>query len=369
MKICHITTVHPQQDIRIFHKQCKSLAAFGYNVSLIVPHNHDEIIDGIQILGLKKRTGRMQRMLLGTFEALCRALKQNARVYHFHDPELIPVGLILKVFGKKVIYDVHENTTHIILSKDYLGSQFTRKLVSTAITFLEKTCKLFFDRIIVVSPDISSYWNSPKVHIILNAAILKTIDNAKKIEQTKTKPVVIYAGNLSEKRGLLQVIEAIGLLEGKAELWLLGMWESENLEQNCRNLEGWKYVKYFGYLPVEEVYGYMKKSDISIVTFLPLPNHITAFPNKPLEYMACRLPVIMSDFAFWRKTYADNVLFVNPESPCEIKNGIERLINDETLRTTLGTKGRKFIENNFSWENESKKLVAIYQSLMSTSKK
>jgi glycosyltransferase involved in cell wall biosynthesis len=302
-------------------------------------------------------------MLLGTFEALRRALRLNARVYHFHDPELIPVGLLLKLFRKKVIYDVHENTTEIILSKEYLGFWITRKLVSTAVTCLEKACKLFFDRIIVVSPDIASHWSSPKVHIILNAAILKTIDHAKKIDLAKTKPAVIYAGNLSSKRGLLQIIEAIGLLEGKAELWLLGMWENETLKKDCERLEGWKHVKYFGYLPVEEVYGYMKNSDISIVTFLPLPNHITAFPNKPLEYMACRLPVIMSDFAFWKKTYADNVLFVNPESPLEIKNAIAQLVNDKNLRMNLSEKGRKFIEDNYSWESESTKLIKIYKSL------
>lgn len=363
MEICHITTVHPLHDIRIYHKQCKSLVEAGYDVSLIVTHDRDETIEGIHIIGLKKRSGRWARMFVGTFEALRRAIRQNASVYHFHDPELIPVGIALKMLGKKVIYDVHENTSEQILSKAYLGSRFTRKLISTVINLVEKVCTLVFDVIIVVSPDIARHWNSRKVQIILNAAVLKNIDNARTIEINKPKPVIIYAGNLSVIRGIPNIIETVGLLEGKAELWLMGAWMDEGLQRDCEKLAGWQYVKYFGYLPVDEVYGYMKKSDIGVVTFLPLPNQVASFPNKPLEYMSCRLPVIMSDFEFWKQTYKDNVLYVDPESPMDIKNKIELLLDDPALRSTLGNRGRKLVEDNFSWESESKKLLSIYKSL------
>lgn len=100
-KICHLTTVHPAFDIRIFHKECKSLLQAGYDVTLIAQHGKDEIVDGIRIKGLPTTRKRMKRMLKLPWIALRKALEANADLYHFHDPRLIAIGFMLKVKGKK----------------------------------------------------------------------------------------------------------------------------------------------------------------------------------------------------------------------------------------------------------------------------
>ena len=42
-----------------------------------------------------------------------------------------------------------------------------------------------------------------------------------------------------------------------------------------------------------------------------------------------------------------------------------KLFDDETLRNELGENGKFFIENEFSWEQTSKKLIHLYDNLLS----
>ncbi|GAH16762.1 unnamed protein product, partial [marine sediment metagenome] len=130
MHIVHLISVHPAFDVRIFHKEAKTLVKVGYNVVLIAQHTKEEIVDGVRIVPLPKPRNRFDRMTRVVWKLSILALRERADVYHFHDPELIPVGLILKLFGRKVIYDVHEDVPEQILNKDWVGNSIARKIVS-----------------------------------------------------------------------------------------------------------------------------------------------------------------------------------------------------------------------------------------------
>ena len=45
-------TVHPSSDIRTFHKMAKVLVKKGYQITFIVTHDKEEIIDGVKIIPL-----------------------------------------------------------------------------------------------------------------------------------------------------------------------------------------------------------------------------------------------------------------------------------------------------------------------------
>lgn len=84
-KICILTTVHPAFDTRIFHKEAKTLARADYDVTLIVQHDKDELVDGIRIVALPKPRNRLTRIFGLTGRALRLALKQRAVIYRFYD--------------------------------------------------------------------------------------------------------------------------------------------------------------------------------------------------------------------------------------------------------------------------------------------
>ena len=94
--VVHMTSVHEASDVRIFQKECRSLAENGYRVSLIVPHSRSGTMDGVEIHVVPQPKSRFYRMTCTVWKVYRKAIEQDADLYHFHDPELIPAGLLLK---------------------------------------------------------------------------------------------------------------------------------------------------------------------------------------------------------------------------------------------------------------------------------
>jgi len=82
-KVCMLTSVHPPFDVRIFHKEAKSLVKAGYDVTLIAQHDKEEIVDGIKIINLQKPHNRIERMTKTVWSAYRKAIQLDADIYHF----------------------------------------------------------------------------------------------------------------------------------------------------------------------------------------------------------------------------------------------------------------------------------------------
>jgi hypothetical protein len=140
-KIAHLTSAHPRDDIRIFHKECVSLSK-NYDVSLVVADGKGyATVKGVRVLDVGKSNGRLHRMLIATRRVYKKALQLNADVYHAHDPELLPVLSKLKRKGKKVVFDAHEDLPKQVLFKPYL-KPWSSKIISKTIAWYEnRVCK------------------------------------------------------------------------------------------------------------------------------------------------------------------------------------------------------------------------------------
>jgi len=363
-KVCILTTVHPPFDDRIFHKEAKTLVKAGYDVVLIAQHNKEEIVDGVRIVPLPKPRNRFERMTKVVWKLFKLALKEKADVYHFHDPELIPVGLGLRLFGKKVIYDVHEDVPQQILTKDWIGNSIVRKIISLFFKGFENLSCAFFNGIVAATPDIAKKFPSQKTITLRNFPILELIDKAKPININKQRPIIIYAGGLTKIRGIKEIIQAMEFVGEKAELWLLGKWESEEFKKECESLKGWRYTKYLGLKPLEEVYMYLKCADIGLHCVCRIKRYMMGLPIKVFEYAVARLPIIISDSAYWKNKFGECALFVNPYDPKEIAEKILYFLNNPDKAKKLGDNGRKLVEEKYSWEIESQKLIDLYKEIL-----
>lgn len=364
VKVCQMTSVHTPRDVRIFYKECKSLARAGYETVLIamVPEAAEE--DGVKLVPFPVYKSRLKRLLFSPFKMFSLAMKEQAAVYHFHDPELLITGLLLRLCGRKVIYDAHEDYSRQIRDKYWIRSAAARRAVAWIYHSIEWVmARVFMSAVVAVTDDTAAQFPPSKTVRVRNFVDQNMIASAAPPTLEKKKPVIIHVGGLYRHKGVLETIQAVGLLEGRAELWLAGKWGEPGYEEACRRENGWQYTKYLGFLKPEAVYSYLKTADIGISTQHPVGNFLTALPVKFFEYMACSLPMVISDFPYWRELFHGGALFADPFNPKDIAAGLKYLLDHPPEAREMGQKGLQMVNEGYNWRNEEKVLLGLYERL------
>jgi len=365
MKVCHLTSVHPYLDIRIFMKQCRTLVSSGYEVHLVAPDAPNEIIDGVQMHTIvKSKASRMKRMTKTVSDVYKKAKEINADIYHFHDPELMIVGYLLsKVQGKRVIYDVHEDVPRQIMSKTWIPKSL-RFMISKTVEFIENRLSRKYSAVVTATPFINKRFEGlikTSVNINnfpINGELLVTNSDVYEKERA-----VCYVGGISTPRGINEMVYALNNVD--AQLYLCGRFSSEKDRMTLTKIDGWSKVKEMGFLNREQVSDICSKSIAGLVLFHPEPNHVNAQPNKLFEYMSAGIPVISSDFHLWKEIIEGNRcgICVNPLDPTAITNAIQYLIDNPEEVEIMGRNGKRAVEEKYNWSSEGEKLLKLYRSL------
>lgn len=362
MHICHLTSVHPAKDIRIFHKECKSLVEKGFKVSLIAPNIEDHTFEGVDFFGVQNKSkSRIYRFIFVTQRVYYKAISLNADVYHFHDPELLRIGLMLKRKNKKVIFDAHENVALQILSKHWINPTLS-KLLSKIYNYYEKFACRKLDYIITATSIIRDKFIKAGSRAI-------DINNFPRLNEfnvmqdwSKKEDELCYIGGISKVRGIFETVEVLG----KYKLNLAGLFSPPELKEILEKHKNWKYVNLYGFVGRVEVEKILNKSKIGIVTLHPTKNNKEIQPIKLFEYMMAGIPVIASNFPLWKdivEKYNCGIC-VDPLDKEEIAKTIDFLMENPEIAIKMGKNGREAVENNFSWETEEMKLIRIYQNLI-----
>jgi glycosyltransferase involved in cell wall biosynthesis len=345
---------------------CSSLAKAGWKTSLIVADGKgDEQRNGVNICDTGAKKGRLDRMFNATRRVCCKAVELDADIYHLHDPELIPIGLKLKYAGKKVIFDSHEDVPKQILSKPYLNKPLLILISEFYAAFENFACK-HFDGIVAATPYIRKkfFQINPRSVDINNFPLLDELNS--NVTWDRKLHEVCYVGGIGKIRGIQEVCDAMGLVKTDVKLNLCGKFEEADVELSVKSKSGWKNINELGFLDRAAVKQVLSRSVAGLVTFLPLPNHIDAQPNKMFEYMSAGIPVIASDFPLWREIIAGNQcgLLVDPLDPAKIAEAIDYLVTHPNEARRMGENGRKAVVERYNWHIEEQKLLTFYDELL-----
>lgn len=369
INVTHISSVHERCDVRIFVKECAGLRSAGYNVTLMVADGMGpEVKSKIQIYDVGKPKSRRERIFLSTFKVFIKSLNSDASVIHLHDPELLPFGLLLKLFGKKVIFDAHEDVVLQLLNKPYLG-QIQRRVLSILYKSLEIFICKRLDGIVAATPAIAEKFKkyNSNVVTVCNYPLLTEFLSIRSSKRSSN--IVCYVGGISQVRGIGGILDALDLTQSNAVLYLAGACLEPDFRIEIENNKAWHKVTDFGTVDREGVVSIYERASLGLVTLLPIPNYLEALPVKMFEYMAAGLPVIASNFPLWKRLISDTKcgICVDPEKPQEIADAVDYLLLNPVEAQAMGKNGRKAVVDLYNWDNERAKLVAMYDSLTAPS--
>ena len=368
MKICHLTSAHKSDDVRIFEKECVSLAKRGENEVYLVAQGDSFEHKNVKVVGVGiQNCGRLKRFFYVSRSVLSKALEIDADVYHLHDPELLLYAKKLKKRGKKVIFDSHEYYKKQILLKSYIPSVL-RKIVAYVYDKYEtRVCK-YLDAAIFPCPmeGVHPFEKKVKLYEFINNVPI--LDEFEISATTKKYDTVCYVGSLTRERGIETLVDAC--YKANVKLILAGRITPKEFEDYLIDKEEFKNVDYRGMCSRDEVAKIYGESFIGACNIFNIGQYseVNNLPTKAYEYMMCSMPVIISNIKFFVeevKKYKFGVI-VEPDNIDDIVAKILFLMNNRETAKKMGENGRKIIEEKYNWGIEERKLFLLYEKVFNS---
>jgi glycosyltransferase involved in cell wall biosynthesis len=362
-----MTSAHPANDIRIFHKECASLADLGYQVHLVAAGTLAPDNKGVTLHALptSPQQSRMKRMVLRAWHTWRLARKTGADLFHFHDPELLPYGLLLKWQGKTVVYDAHEDLPRDIMTKNWIPGRL-RHSISRLAEIGENFIAKRLDLVVAATPFICQRFQTAGIRSI----DIKNYPLAKEREQAinppnldKSTPALCYVGMISLPRGIIEMMQAAARLSVK--LIIAGSFIDKKTEERVRSLPEWQFVDYRGTVSRHEVVSILAESQLGLCILHPSSTHTDSLPNKLFEYMSAGLPVLASNFPTWQPIVEEvNCGFcVDPYNLDAMTQSIQWILDNPEDAVAMGKRGQLAVEQRYSWETEAHTLDKAYETI------
>ena len=308
-------------------------------------------------------------------------LENNIEILHTHDIRIVSaVFKANKKFMLNVVLDLHENRPEIMKYYPHL-SKFPGNILISPKRWKQQEEKFIkkANKVIVVTSESKKEIlsrvsiSAEKIVIITNTVRRSFYEDMyiseEIVEKYSNNFVLLYIGDTGLRRGLVTAIKALKTVKkeiNNIKLIIVGKNSPDSVlkELVCRlDLEA--YVDFEGWQEPKLFQSYITASAICLSPLHRNLHHDTTYANKIFQYMSFAKPLLVSD-AIAQKQLVEkvNAGLVHKERDVEdFSNKVLALYKSKPLRIELGIKGKEFVQNEFSWEQTSTKLIYLYNNL------
>jgi glycosyltransferase involved in cell wall biosynthesis len=357
-------------------------------VSLVVADGKgNEQANGISIIDVGRISSRIKRIFFLQRRIYKAALRINAMLYHFHDPELLFVGLRLRKRGYEVVFDSHEDFPQLALQRDYIAKPLQQPLFWLT-TQIEKYVTRRLSGVISATDTISAKFKAyavPQIETIKNYDLIpfspnqisasrsqgiefynQRIETQNQVcEKQSQIPVACYVGGLTQVRGIEEVMLACH--KADVPLILAGAFDSAAFQEKLKTNEAWANVEYLNVVPHSQVaFCIYRKATIGLCVLHAAPNHTHSIPIKMLEYMSNGLAVVATDAIEFCVQVVEKHhcgVLVKADDVESIVYAIKYLKDNPQTAKEMGENGRKAAENEYNWQSQERLLLAFYENI------
>lgn len=304
------------------------------------------------------------------FKFIKAAIKEKADIYHAHELLTLFHGYVASRINRaRLIYDAHELQSELVttFAKHPKIEKFKCEIIERI--FIKKA-----NSVITVSDSISNVLESRykinKPIVIKNCPFLTSIENNDKIRTilgiSKSKKIILYQGNFTPDKDIDKLIEIALYLNDEVLVMIGDGVIKKIIEKKIKSMKIENRVFLLGHIPNNKLLHYTVSADLGISVF---PNSCLniyySLPNKLFEYLMVGVPVIASNFPEIKKIIEEYRVgkVVDSMNPKIIANAIKLIFNDSDSYRQMHLNALKITKDIFNWENESKKLLSLYDEL------
>ncbi len=321
------------------------------------------------------RLGMFPEMFSFSFRAYhkVRQLLRDGRFDIIHDNQTLGYGiLMMKSFGIPIVATVHhplpiDRKTDIAYI-DKAWERFGRICFYPFI--MQHLVAGRMDRVVTVSESAAEETRKvfrvprDKLRVVYNGIdteMFRDLDGNHK----ERGRLVVVANTQDRKKGIIYLLRALKLLREDMDVKLTivdrGAPDNEYTPVLVERLGLDDSVEFTGKVSVEEVVGFYRKAEVAVV-----PSLYEGFCLPAAEAMSCGLPVVATMAGALPEVVEDGEsgILVPPRDHSALAGAIKRLLSDESLRQTMGEKGKERVQKHFTWKEATRKTLEVYREVL-----